>query len=311
MYPSDCLPDRKIDSVIGMLDCKEVFKMRVGLHSAFHEESVNLAEFAAASEKLEFESLWLPEHVVIPVHPSVGPGGVVGAPIPNSYLQMVDPLIGLAIAASATENILLGTGVCLIPEHHPIDLAKRVSTLDFYSKGRVLFGIGAGWQPEETIALGGDFPRRWAQTRESVEVMKKLWTEDDPSHEGVYYSFPALKFCPRPFREPHPPIILGGRSKYVFKRTASWGDGWAPFMVTPGVVAAGRERLNVECEKVNRDPEAVDITVFVNPDGELGVKGSMEAYEQAGADRLVFIVGSRPSENPYKSINEIALEVTA
>lgn len=302
---------KEIDSRIGILDREEALEMRIGLHAAFHEGSVDLAEFAAVSEKLEFESLWLPEHVVIPVNPSVGPGGVVGAPIPDSYLHMVDPLIGLAIAASATKNIFLGTGVCLLPEHHPIDLAKRVSTLDFFSKGRVLFGIGAGWQPEETTVLGGDFPRRWAQTRESVEVMKKLWMEDEPTHEGDYYSFPPLKFSPKPFREPHPPIILGGRSKYVFKRTASWGDGWAPFMVNPEVVADGRERLNIECEEIGRGAETIEVTVFANPDGELGVKGSIEAYERAGADRIVFTVDSRPSESPYKLINEIALEVIA
>ena len=123
---------------------------------------------------------------------------------------------------------------------------------------------------------------------------------------GEYYSFPAVKFAPKPFRKPYPPIILGGRSKYVFQRTVSWGDGWAPFMVSPEVVAAGRNRLNVECEEVGRDPETIEITVFADPNGKLGVKNSIEVYEQAGADRLVFTVGSSPSENPYKSINNIA-----
>ena len=182
--------------------------MKIGLHSAFHTKSVDLSEFASTIEGLGFESFWLPEHVVIPVNPSVGPGGVTGASIPDSYLRMVDPLIGLTVAASATKELLLGTGVCLIPEHHPIDLAKRISSLDFYSGGRFLFGIGAGWQPEETTVLGGDFTRRWAHTRESIAIMKKLWTEDEPSHQGEYYSFPPLKFDPKPSRMTYQPIIM-------------------------------------------------------------------------------------------------------
>ena len=199
--------------------------MQYGIHSAFHAGSVDLAEFAARCEQLGFESLWLPEHTVIPVNPSVGPGGAVGEPIPDSYLLMTDPLIGLTVVAAATKTLRLGTGVLLIPEHHPVDLAKRISSLDLYSNGRFVLGVGAGWQPEESAALGGDFPRRWAQTTESIAIMKKLWTEDEPEHDGHYYSFPPLKFHPRPVQKPHPPILLGGGSKRLFDRIARWAAG--------------------------------------------------------------------------------------
>ena len=280
--------------------------MKIGIHSAFHTKSVDLSEFASTIEGFGFESFWLPEHVVIPVNPSVGPGGVTGASIPDSYLRMVDPLIGLTVVASSTKKLLLGTGVCLIPEHHPIDLAKRISSLDFYSGGRFFFGIGAGWQPEETTVLGGDFTRRWAHTRESIAIMKKLWTEDEPSHHGEYYSFPPLKFDPKPSRKPYPPIILGGRSKWVFKRTAAWGDGWAPFKVSPEVVAEGRGKLDEECEKLDRDPSTVEVTVFADPSVQSSVKESIELYRRAGADRLVFTVGSTPEEDPYGTVRKIA-----
>ncbi len=173
-------------------------KMQFGIHSAFHTGSVDLAEFAARCEELGFESFWLPEHTVIPVNPSVGPGGVAGAPIPDSYVLMTDPLIGLTVAAAATSSLRLGTGVLLVPEHHPVDLAKRNSSLDFYSNGRFVLGVGAGWQPEESAALGGDFARRWAQTTECIAIMKKLWTEDEPEHDGHYYRFPPLRFHPKP-----------------------------------------------------------------------------------------------------------------
>ena len=176
--------------------------MKFGIHSAFHAGSVDLAAFAVRCEELGFESLWLPEHGVIPVHPSVGPGGVVGAPIPDAYVLMVDPLIGLTVAAAVTKTLRLGTGVCLIPEHHPVALAKRIASLDLYSNGRFILGTGAGWQPEESAALGGDFPRRWAQTVESLTIMHKLWTEDEPAHAGTYDQFPPLRFHPKPVQTP-------------------------------------------------------------------------------------------------------------
>ena len=276
--------------------------MRFGIHSAFHTGSVDLTKFAVRCEELGFESLWLPEHTVIPVNPSVGPGGVPGAPIPNSYLLMVDPLIGLAIAAAATTRLRLGTGVCLIPEHHPIDLAKRISSLDFYSEGRFILGVGAGWQPEETAALGGDFERRWAQTKESIAIMKKLWTEDKPEHTGSYYRFPPLRFHPKPVQKPGPPILLGGRSKWVFRRGAAWADGWAPWMISPDDLAAGRGELNRECERVGRDPAPTTITVFLSRSNDWNIRD----YAEAGADSIVFTVASTPDRDPFRRVKEIA-----
>ena len=276
--------------------------LQFGIHSAFHTGSVDLAKFAARCEELGFKSLWLPEHTVIPVNPSVGPGGVPGAPIPDSYVLMVDPLIGLSIAAAATTRLRLGTGVCLIPEHHPIDLAKRISSLDFYSDGRFILGVGAGWQPEESAALGGDFERRWAQTKESIAIMKKLWTEDKPEHAGSYYHFPPLRFHPRPVQKPGPPILLGGRSKWVYRRVAAWADGWAPWMISSDDLAAGRGELNRECESVGRDPATTTIAVFLSKSNDWNVGD----YAEAGADSIVFTVASTPDRDPFGRVEEIA-----
>jgi len=276
--------------------------MLFGIQSAFQSDSVDLAEFAAKCEELGFDSFWLPEHTVIPVTPSIGLNGVPGAPIPDSYLRMADPIIGLTVAATSTSQLKLGTGVCLIPEHHPIDLAKRISSLDMYSGGRFILGVGAGWQPEETKALGGDFERRWAQTKESIVIMKKLWLEDKPEHNGEYYQFPPLKFYPKPIQKPGPPILLGGTSKWVYRRTAAWADGWAPFLIDPSGLEHGRHELNRECERIGRDPTTATITVFSNaPDQE-----SISRYVKAGADRIVFTMDSTPGQKPFKQIEEIA-----
>ena len=279
--------------------------MRYGLHAEFHHGSVDLPEFAAHIERLGFESIWLPEHTVIPVNPTVGPGGVKGAPIPDSYAIQADQMVGLSIAAASTKTLRLGTGVCLIPEHHPIDLAKRISTLDMYSKGRVVLGIGAGWQPEESKALGGDFPRRWAQTNESMRIMRKLWTEDEPEHQGEYYSFEPVRFYPKPVQKPGPPVLLGGGSKRVFQRAAEYGDGWIPWMVPPEKVAEGRASLLKAFEDAGRDPDSAEVTIFVGkPDKDL-----CAAYEKAGVDRIVFVVGTEPEKDPSGTAEKIAGDI--
>lgn len=279
--------------------------MRYGLHAAFHHESVDLPEFAALCEKLGYESIWLPEHTVIPVNPTVGPGGVKGAPIPDSYAVQADQVVGLSIVAASTKTLRLGTGVCLIPEHHPIDLAKRISTLDMYSHGRVVLGIGAGWQPEESAALGGDFPRRWAQTNESMRIMRKLWTEERPEHDGDYYSFPPVRFFPKPAQKPGPPVLLGGTSQRVFERAAEYGDGWIPWMVPAEKVAAGRDDLRRAFESAGRDPDSAQVTVFASaPDKDLAA-----AYENAGVDRIVFVIGTEPEADPAGTIERIAREI--
>ena len=276
--------------------------MKFGIHSAFHAGSVDLGEFAARCEQLGFESLWLPEHTVIPVNPSVGPGGAAGESIPDSYLLMTDPLIALTITAAATTTLRLGTGVLLVPEHHPVDLAKRISSLDFYSGGRFILGVGTGWQPEESAALGGDFPRRWTQASESLEIMKKLWTEDEPEHDGHYHSFPKLRFHPRPVQTPHPPILLGGGAARVFDRVAAIADGWAAWGIAPDELAAGRRLLNDACDRIGRAGDTASITVFTdNRD-----PGVIEAYSAAGADRVVITMGSTPRHDPFARLEQIA-----
>lgn len=276
--------------------------MHFGIHAAFHAGSVDLAEFAVRCEALGFESLWLPEHGVIPVHPSIGPRGVVGAAIPDSFVLMVDPLIGLTVAATVTKTLRLGTGVCLIPQHHPVDLAKRIASLDLYSKGRFILGTGTGWQPEESAALGGDFPHRWVQTAESLTVMHKLWTEKEPAHAGKYYQFPAMRFHPRPVQTPRPPILLGGTAPQVFQRAAALADGWAPWMMAPEHLATGRQNLQQAFAKAGRDPGTAQVTVFVGrADSDL-----LQQYKTAGADRVVFTMGSTPDADPFGRLQTLA-----
>src|SRR6202795_3244603 len=131
-----------------------------------------------------------------------------GGPIPPQYFTMADQMISLSMAAAVTKTLKLATGICLVPEHEPLALAKQFATLDAYSGGRVLFGIGAGWLIEESDPYGVDFPQRWSETAEMVAAMRKLWTEDSASFEGKYINFPPVKSRPKPAQSLEPPVLI-------------------------------------------------------------------------------------------------------
>ena len=184
--------------------------MDIGVFQIAADRKADAVVVAKHAEDLGFESYWAPDHTIIPVEYSVEyPGGSPGEPEPEYLWQVADPLIVLANVASATTRIKLGTGVLLIPERNAILTAKMIATLDQCSNGRFLFGIGAGWNPEECRILGGDFEHRWAQVTENIEVMKALWTEHAPEFHGKYNDFPPIRCYPKPTQDPHPPVLLG------------------------------------------------------------------------------------------------------
>ena len=182
--------------------------MAVGIVVPLPAYTVDPAFIAQKAEELGFESIWYHEHPILPVH-SDSPFPATGGEIPWTYRHFTDPYIALARASAVTSKIKLGTGITLIPERNPLVLAKQISTLDQYSGGRFLFGIGAGWNREETTIMGGDFEHRWAQTREAIMALKELWTEDEAEFHGRYYDFPPVYCYPKPAAEATPPGSSG------------------------------------------------------------------------------------------------------
>src|SRR5438046_4808882 len=163
---------------------KEAPLMNVGISVPLPAYLVDVGFMARKAEELGFESFWCAEHPFIPVHSASRFPGSDDGVIPESYSHFVDPFVALARASGATSRIKLGTGIVLVPERHPLLLAKEVSTLDLFSRGRFLFGIGAGWLKEETQIMGGDFEHRWTQTRESVLARRELWTGTEAEFHG-------------------------------------------------------------------------------------------------------------------------------
>ncbi len=269
--------------------------MKVGLLAFITDTSASPAAIARKAETLGFDSLWLPEHPIIPVyHRTPYPAG--DGKIPENYAHLPDPFVALALAAGATTRIKLGTGICLVPEREPLVLAKEVATLDLYSGGRVLFGIGGGWLADETEIFGVEFRRRWPVTREYVAAMKRLWTASEASFEGRYVKFPPVKSYPKPAQKPHPPVIvgaggLGAGNERALHDVVSMGDGWMPIVLTPPQLAEELGKLRRMCGEAGRDYSRIDISMLLMAPGDDPAR-ELREYEAAGAQRLVLTVNA-------------------
>ena len=203
-----------------------------GIFTFATDYSLGPARIAREVEDRGFDSLFLPEHTHIPAsRVSPYPGG---GELPREYSHTHDLFVALTAAAAATSRIKLASGICLVTEHHPIQLAKAIASLDQLSGGRVVLGIGAGWNAEEMANHGVPFRDRWKILRERVLAMRRIWTEDEAEFHGEFVDFDPLWSYPKPHRPGGPPILIGASSKWVFDRIAEYADGWLPIHGFPG-----------------------------------------------------------------------------
>jgi probable F420-dependent oxidoreductase len=279
--------------------------MNIGISLFSGRQPIDAAVVAQKAEALGFDSLWLGEHPVIPVHSSSPAPGTSGGSIPDFYSRLVDPFVALARASAVTTRLKLGTGITLVPERNPLLLAKEVATLDYFSKGRFLFGIGAGWNKEETEIMGGNFAHRWTQTREAIEAMKALWTDEEAEYHGTYYDFPRVRSFPRPVQQPHPPIFLGGVAQQVFRRIVAYGNGWMPTRSTPDLIRQGRAVLNELAVEAGRDPKSLTVLAYIAP-AERAVLG---ALAEAGADAAVVRLEGESEAAALAQLEQLAQQV--
>jgi probable F420-dependent oxidoreductase len=193
-----------------------------------------------------------------------------------------------------------------VPEHNPLLLAKQVATLDNFSGGRFIFGIGAGWLREESEIMGGSFAHRWGQTREAILAMQELWSKDEAEFHGKYYDFPPVISFPKPVQQPHPPIYIGAMTAgNVFRRVVTYGNGWMPWMYTPEQSREGRATLNDLAREAGRDPKSIEVVALPAPaDPEV-----LKAYEDAGADGAVVFMMPAPEQEMLGELEQIAQKV--
>ena len=256
--------------------------MRVGLSLPLPAYTIDPAFVASKAEALGFGSIWYAEHPAVPVE-SNSPFPATGGEIPWTYSHFTEPYIALARASGVTKTIRLGTGITLVPQRHPLILAKEVAALDFHSGGRYTLGIGTGWLREELEIFGVDFPHRWTQTREALDAMKAVWSNEAGEFHGKYYDFPPVRVFPKPAQKPYPPIVIGGAAKNVLKRIVDHADGWLPNRVTPDELKEHRRELDRLAEAAGRDPASVRIHVYgQEPNLEL-----LQALTDAGAYEVI------------------------
>lgn len=225
------------------------------------DKCMSAVDLAVALEERGLDSFFVPEHTHIPNDTSSPffPDGKV----PEFYLRTFDPFVVLGQCAAVTKKILLGTGICLVSQRHPITLAKEVATIDRLSGGRFIFGIGAGWNKPEVENHGAPFSKRWKITRERILAMKEIWTKEEAEYHGEYVQFDKMWSYPKPIQEGGPPIWVGSNAKFVEERIAEYGDGWIPIGGREG--GASAEGLKQACEAAGRNFNDITLAYFFAP----------------------------------------------
>ena len=267
--------------------------MKIGLMHVTPNSTADPAIVAKRAEDLGFESYWVGDHTIIPVKSSVkyGGGSKADGSEPDYLWQLPDPLVALARAGATTTKIKLGTGITLVPERNPILMAKQIATLDDACGGRFLFGIGAGWNPEESTILGGDFEHRWSQVKEYVAAMKVLWRDEESEYHGRYVDFPPVRCYPKPATKPNPPVLIGSiNNPRALKRVVDWGDGWIPVVTSVDEFADGVTKIKAMAKEAGRDAKEIDFTVF-GITGQWQTTAKIREFEKVGADRVVVWLG--------------------
>jgi probable F420-dependent oxidoreductase len=255
--------------------------MRYGIAMFPTDYAISVTELGRACEDLGFESLFFPEHTHIPAsRKTPWPGG---APLPEEYSHTLDPFVAMSAAAAVTSTLKVGTGICLVMQRDPITLAKEVASVDHLSGGRMLFGIGGGWNREEMEDHGTKPSLRWKILRERILAMKRIWTEDNAEFHGEHVNFEPLWSWPKPVQKPHPPILVGGDGPRTLQRVIEFGDEWMP------IGGRGSEDLKSRIDELQA--MAKDAGRAPIPVGLFGARPQAEAiakYAAAGVSRCVF-----------------------
>jgi probable F420-dependent oxidoreductase len=274
--------------------------MKIGAFIFATDYAIRTDELARELEHRGFDSLFLPEHTHIPVsRVSSYPGG---GELRKEYWHTYDSFVALTYAAAATRTLKIATGISLLPQHDTFNAAKAVASLDRMSEGRMLFGIGGGWNVEEMGNHGVTYSARFKILRERVLAMKELWTSEEASFEGDFIKFDPVWAWPKPLQSPHPPILLGGNTDHTLRRVVDFCDGWIPAN-WPGFDAVeGMNRLRRIADEAGRDVSDFSVTlVRGEPD-----RAKLDAYEKAGLTRVLLTLPSADRDTVLRQLDDYA-----
>lgn len=277
---------------------------RIGISLLSGDGGITPVELAVAVEQRGFESLWLPEHSHIPVsRETPWPGSLTGEPLPEVYSRLFDVTVSLAMAATATSHLRLGTSVLLLAARDPLWTAKEYATLDALSDGRVEMGVGFGWNREELANHGVDFPSRWDHTRESVEAIRAIWRDDVAEFHGEHIHITPSWAWPKPASPGGPKVhIGGGTGPRLLGHVAEWADGWMPISARPSL-ASRLQLLDDACDRAGRIRSEIEVSVFGATTDPAGLSNLFDE----GVDRAVLTLDSNQPADVYRQLDDWAL----
>jgi probable F420-dependent oxidoreductase len=257
--------------------------MNFGISYFPTDETTDPVTLGRMVEERGFESFFVTEHTHIPF--SRRTPYPAGTDLPREYWRIFDPFVTLAAVAASTTTLKVGTAICLMVERDPITTAKEVATLDVLSGGRMIFGVGAGWNLEEMENHGTDPERRFGILRERVLAMRAMWTEEKPEFHGKYVDFDPISMEPKPVQKPHPPVLVGGNGRTVYDRVVAYGDGWLPNRIGDDEKIIARvEKMRRLGEEAGRGPLPTSLQLPPRDPAMLG------RYEEAGVDRAIYML---------------------
>ena len=265
------------------------------------------AQMARVADECGFESIWTVEHVVIPKdykspYP-YSPSGKIPGP---EEVPINDPLLPLAYAAAITKNIRLATGIVILPQHHPLYLAKQAATIDVLSNGRMILGVGSGWLKEEFDALGIDFTTRGRRTDEGIEAMRTLWRDQPSSYHGKVFNFGPVVSFPKPVQKGGVPIHIGGHSAAAVRRAAAYGDGFFPAIGDAAKLRELTAMLKAECEQRGRKFDELERSCLGRAKPE-----SLRLCDELGIARLIVTPPGLDAESFRRGCEQIANDYIA
>jgi probable F420-dependent oxidoreductase len=260
-----------------------------------------IAQVAARAEESGFDSVWTTERLLVAVEPTA-PYPAGDGQIPDVYKTTLDPLDTLAFVAGKTSRVGLGVNVLNLPWYNPALLARRLTTIDVLSNGRLRIGFGIGWSTDEYEAVGTDWHTRGRRSTEALQALNAIWTTDPVEFKGEFFTIPRSTIGPKPVQKPHPPIYMAAYTPSAMQRVARYSNGWTPVGIPPAAVGQMFEGIKAQAEEAGRDPSELEIVMRGNPeltDEPLGddrapfcgtteqISADIAATKELGASQLI------------------------
>ena len=275
--------------------------MQFGVHIFPTQYSIQPDELARAVEDRGLESLWFSEHTHIPVRFLAAPGR--GPALPDYYWQTYDIFVAMTLAAAVTKNIRVASGVSLVIERDPILLAKETATLDLLSKGRFLFGVGAGWLESEMADHGVVYRTRFQLLKEQLRAIKEIWATEESEFHGKFVNFDKMKAYPKPYQRPGPPIIMGGGGEKSLECAAEVCDGWAPWLMEWTKARGSIAEIKRQAAANGRDPGSLEFSLF---EKSIPDKKTLAEMEDGGVSRIILTIYGQSRDEALPKLDQLA-----